>query len=191
MNLLLTREKDQGRQAALRALAVEAGLDPESVDTDQLKTVLADAKKLKEAQLSEEQRRTAEFEQREKAVTAKETAAQQTEAKAKQRLQEANRSATLVTLGATGQDLEDALLLLNKALEDDEDADDTAVTKAADALKKRRPLLFGVPEQPKTPPAPSGSPAGSPPQRPAPTGKPGDAGRAMAKRMFGTDTTAA
>ncbi|TQE33055.1 hypothetical protein [Streptomyces ipomoeae] len=186
MNLLLTREKDQGRQSALRALATEAGLDPDTVDADQLKALLADAKKVKDAQLSDEQRREADFQKREKAIAAKEAAAEQAEAEARQRLQEAKRSATLVNLGATGQDLEDALLLLNKALQDDPDADDAAVKKAADALKKRRPLLFGTAEPPKptAPPAPSGGPAGAPPQRTAPAGKPGDAGRAMAARMF-------
>ncbi|WP_098894134.1 hypothetical protein [Streptomyces sp. t99] len=187
MNLLLTREKDQGRQAALRALATEAGLDPDSVDATALKQVLADAKKLKDAQLSDEQRREAEFTQREQAIAAREAAAEKAAAAAEARLQEASRSAQLVTLGATGQDLEDALLLLNKALDDDPDADEAAVTKAAEALKKRRPLLFGVtaePGKPLSPPAPGGSPAGGPPQRQAPVGKPGDAGRAMAARMF-------
>ncbi|MFJ4010921.1 hypothetical protein [Streptomyces sp. NPDC090026] len=187
MNLLLTREKDQGRQAALRALATEAGLDPDSVDATALKQVLADAKKLKDAQLSDEQRREAEFTQREQAIAAREAAAEKAVAAAEARLQEASRSAQLVTLGATGQDLEDALLLLNKALDDEPDADEAAVTKAAEALKKRRPLLFGVPAEPVkpvSPPAPGGSPAGGPPQRQAPAGKPGDAGRAMAARMF-------
>lgn len=187
MNLLLTREKDQGRQAALRALATEAGLDPDSVDATALKQVLADAKKLKDAQLSDEQRREAEFTQREQAIAAREAAAEKAAAAAEARLQEASRSAQLVNLGATGQDLEDALLLLNKALDDDPDADTAAVTEAAEALKKRRPLLFGVPAEPGkplSPPAPGGSPAGGPPQRQTPAGKPGDAGRAMAARMF-------
>ncbi|MDJ0464995.1 hypothetical protein [Streptomyces sp. H27-C3] len=193
MNLLLTREKDQGRQAALRALASEAGLDPESVDATALKQVLLDAKKLKDAQLSDEQRREAEFTQREQAIAAREAAAEKAAAAADARLQEAARSSQLVSLGATGQDLEDALLLLNKALDGDPDADEAAVSKAADALKKRRPLLFGVPGEPlkpAAPPAPSGSPAGGPPQRQTPAGKPGDAGRAMAARMFPADDAA-
>ncbi|WP_435058509.1 hypothetical protein [Streptomyces sp. bgisy060] len=187
MNLLLTREKDQGRQAALRALATEAGLDPDSVDAAALKQVLADAKKLKDAQLSDEQRREAEFAQREQALAAREAAAEKAAAAAEARLQEAARSAQLVSLGATGEDLEDALLLLNKALDDEPDADAAAVAKAAEALKKRRPLLFGVsaePVKPVSPPAPGGSPAGGPPQRQTSVGKPGDAGRAMAARMF-------
>ncbi|WP_282795771.1 hypothetical protein [Streptomyces sp. CC224B] len=187
MNLLLTREKDQGRQAALRSLAAEAGLDPDGVDAAALKKVLAEAKKIKDAHLSEEQRRDAELTQREQDLAAREAAAEKAAAAAENQLREATRSAQLVSLGATGQDLEDALLLLNKALEDDPDADEATVAKAAAALKKRRPQLFGAPaapDKPLSPPAPSGSPAGGPPQRQAPAGKPGDAGRAMAARMF-------
>lgn len=193
MSLLLTREKDQGRQAALRALAADAGLDPDTVDAAALKQALADAKKIKDAQLSDEQRRDAELAQREQDLAAREAAAEKAAAAAEAKLREAARSAQLVSLGATGQDLEDALLLLTKALEDDPDADEATVAKAAAALKKRRPQLFGVPaapDKPATPPAPSGSPAGGPPQRQTPAGKPGDAGRAMAARMFPTNDAA-
>ncbi|GAA1111390.1 hypothetical protein [Streptomyces javensis] len=193
LNLMMTREKDQGRQAALRDLAKEAGLDPDSIDADQLRQVLADAKKLKDAQLSEEQRREAAFDEREKAVSAKETAAAESLATAQAKLQEAQRTAALLSLGAADEDLEDALVLLDKALKDTPDADADAIAEAAKGLKKRRPALFGTAPalKPPTPPAPSGSPAGGPPQRQAPTGKPGDAGRAMAARMFGTGKAAA
>jgi hypothetical protein len=192
LTLMMTREKDQGRQAVLRDLAAEAGLDPESIDADQLKQALADAKALKAAQLSEEQRREAAFTEREQAVSAKEAAVTQSLADAQAKLQEAHRTTALRGLGAGDDDLEDALALLDKALTDTPDADTDAIAEAAKDLKKRRPALFGTPAPaPQTPPAPSGSPAGGPPQRQAPTGKPGDAGRAMAKRMFGTDTTAA
>ncbi|MFJ1837851.1 hypothetical protein ACIOJ9_28775 [Streptomyces sp. NPDC088175] len=189
LNVLLTREKDQGRQAALRALATDAGLDPDTIDATQLKQVLADARALKDAQLSEEQRTVAEFDRREQAVAAKEAEAATALAAAQTQLQEAQRTAALVALGAAGDDLEDALVLLDKALKDTDDPDTAAVTEAAKDLKKRRPGLFGTPEtppKPPTPPAPSGSPAGGPPQRQTPVGKPGDAGRRMAARMFGT-----
>ncbi|MFG3157248.1 hypothetical protein ACGF7W_35020 [Streptomyces sp. NPDC048219] len=189
LNLMMTREKDQGRQSALRDLAAEAGLDPEAVDAEQIKQILADAKKAKEAQLSDEQKRQAEFAKREQAVTAKETAADQKLAAAEAKLQEAQRTATLMGLGASDADLEDALVLLDKELRDTPDADEATIKKAAKDLKKRRPGLFGVDEGgPKLtpPPAPGGSPAGGPPQRQTPVGKPGDAGRAMAARMFGT-----
>ncbi|MFF4409809.1 hypothetical protein [Streptomyces sp. NPDC001404] len=187
MNLLLTREKDQGRQAVLRALAAEVGLDPATVDTGQLKRVLADAQQIRDAQLSDEQRRAAEFDRREKVLAAREAAAEQAVADATARLQKASRSAELLALGATGQDLDDALVLLDKALEGDADPDAAAIAAAATVLKERRPALFGtaVPApRTATPPAPSGAPATAPPTRPAPSGRPGDAGRAMASRMF-------
>ncbi|WP_435245099.1 hypothetical protein [Streptomyces tendae] len=192
LNVLLTREKDQGRQAALRALAADAGLDPDTIDATQLKQVLADARALKDAQLSDDQRRTAEFERREQAVAAKEAEAVKALAEAKTQLQEAQRTAALVGLGAADEDLEDALVLLDKALKDTDAPDDDAIAEAARDLKKRRPALFGTVEtavpKPATPPAPSGSPAGGPPQRQTPVGKPGDAGRRMAARMFGTSS---
>ncbi|MEU3399516.1 hypothetical protein [Streptomyces filamentosus] len=193
MNVLLTREKDQGRQAALRSLAVDAGLDPEAVDAAQLKQVLAEAKALKDAQLSDDQRREAEFGRREQAVAAKETEAAKALAAANAKLQEAQRTAALIGLGAGEDDLEDALVLLDKALKDTPEADSVAITDAAKELKKRRPALFGTPSVTPipSPPAPSGSPAGGPPQRQTPVGKPGDAGRRMAERMFGKTADAA
>ncbi|MER5302116.1 hypothetical protein ABT039_22035 [Streptomyces lasiicapitis] len=193
LNALLTREKDQGRQAALRALAADAGLNPDTVDATQLKTVLAEAKALRDAQLSEEQRREAQFTKREQAVAAKEAEAEQTLAAANGKLQEAQRTAALIGLGASGDDLEDALVLLDKALTDTPADDGEAVSTAAQDLKQRRPNLFGAttpPAKPATPPAPSGSPAGGPPQRHTPATKPGDAGRAMAARMFPQDDAA-
>ncbi|MFF2571236.1 hypothetical protein [Streptomyces sp. NPDC058084] len=188
LSLLLTREKDQGRQAALRALATEAGLDPETIDATQLKQVLADARALKDAQLSDEQRREADFTRREQAVAAKEAEAAKALAAAEGKLQEVQRTAALVGLGAAEDDLEDALVLLDKALKDTDAPDADAIVEAAKDLKKRRPGLFGTAEstpKPPTPPAPSGSPAGGTPQRQTPVGKPGDAGRRMAARMFG------
>ncbi|MEU2453915.1 hypothetical protein ABZ605_28030 [Streptomyces sp. NPDC012765] len=193
LSLLLTREKDQGRQAALRALATDAGLDPDTIDATQIKQFLAEAKALKDAQLSDDQRREAEYTQREQALAAKEAETAKALAAAQEQLAEAHRTSALLGLGASGADLEDALVLLDKALKDTPGADAEAVAEAAKGLKKRRPGLFGTPEpvrRPAAPPAPSGSPAGGPPQRQTPVGKPGDAGRDMARRMFPTDTAA-
>lgn len=193
LSLLLTREKDQGRQAALRALATDAGLDPDTIDATQIKQLLAEAKALKDAQLSDEQRREADYTQREQAIAAKEAETAKALAAAQQQLAEAHRTSALLGLGASGADLEDALVLLDKALKDTPGADAEAVAEAAKDLKKRRPGLFGTPEPVRrspAPPAPSGSPAGGPPQRQTPVGKPGDAGRDMARRMFPTDTAA-
>jgi hypothetical protein len=92
----------------------------------------------------------------------------------------AARRSVLVGLGATGDDLEDAAALLRV----DEDADDQAITQAAQQLKDRRPELFGVTPTPPPntlPPAPGGAPAGGP--RPGGSAtKPGDAGREMLRR---------
>ncbi|MFD5878514.1 hypothetical protein [Streptomyces yangpuensis] len=194
LNLLLTREKDQGRTAALRSLAADAGLDPDTVDATQLKAVLAEAKALRDAKLSDEQRREAEFTQREQAIASREAETAKALAAAQQQLQEAHRTAALRSLGAGDTDLEDALVLLDKELKDSPDADADAIAEAAKGLKQRRPALFGTHEpapRPSTPPAPSGSPAGGPPQRRTSVGKPGDAGRAMAARMFPGNTDAA
>lgn len=193
LSLMLTREKDQGRQAALRALATDAGLDPDTIDATQIKQILAEGKALKDAQLSDEQRREADYTQREQAIAAKEAETAKALAAAQAQLAAAHRTSALLGLGASGADLEDALALLDKALKDTPSADAEAVAEAAKDLQKRRPGLFGTPEpirRTATPPAPSGSPAGGPPQRQTPVGKPGDAGRDMARRMFPTDTAA-
>ncbi|MGW4825429.1 hypothetical protein ACWEP4_42795 [Streptomyces sp. NPDC004227] len=102
----------------------------------------------------------------------------QREAQAASRERAAARRAVLVGLGATGAELKDAELLL--VVEDD--SDEQALTEAAEALKARRPELFGASSAPVPPAAPGGSPAGGPPPRGSNMPKPGSHGAEMARQ---------
>lgn len=164
-------EKESGRRNGNQRLAADLGF----ADVQAMRSYVEAQRKAEEAQLSETERRAKELEERERKLAEKET-----QAAARERV--ANRRAVLVGLGATGTDLDDATALLRV----DGDATDDEVTAAAEALKTRRPELFGVrttadPAAPQLPPAPGGAPAGGPPARQAPTGKPGDRGREMAR----------
>lgn len=143
------REKAQGKRSALKEFAEEHGF----TSPEDAATFIAAARQAQDAALSEQEKRERELADREAKAEAREKAAIERE-------RVANRRAVLVGLGATGADLEDAAALLRVA----DDADDTAVAEAADALKARRPELFGTkaPETvpPVLPPAPGGAPAG-------------------------------
>lgn len=173
LNALAAKEKAQGQRAGERAALEKFAADNGFTNIDDAKTFIEVGRKAQEDKLTEQQKRENELAAREQAITAKEAAATERE-------RAANRRAILVGLGAVGDDLADAAALLRV----DGDADDAAITAAAEALKARRPELFGAtaaPLPPGTPPpAPGGAPAGGPPQRQAPTGKPGDRGRAIA-----------
>jgi len=164
----LTREKDQGGRAARKALAEKLGF----ADHAALEAFVTQTQAAQAAALTEEQRRAQELADRETKLVERETAAAARE-------RDAARRGALVGLGATGEDLTDAVLLLSHALP--ADADDAAVTAAAEALKARRPALFGTVAPP---PAPGGAPAGGPP--PAPGGgtatPPGSRGLEMARQ---------
>ncbi|MFB7738212.1 hypothetical protein ACFC08_28265 [Streptomyces sp. NPDC056112] len=178
----MAKERRAGRHAALRELAEAAGVpfDVDTFDASKFGQMFQDAEKARQAQLTEEQRRREELEQREQALADREAAAAQRETETQRKNRDVQIRAALVRLGATGDDLEDAAALLRVA----DDADDTAIAEAADALKARRSELFGVtpaPQPGQMPPAPGGAPAGGPPPRQAATGKPGDRGREMAR----------
>jgi hypothetical protein len=165
---LAASEKAQGRRAAAKEFAEKHGFS----SVEDAEAFIEAARQAQQAQLTEEQRRKQELDDREAKLAT-------LEAQAVARERTANRRAVLVGLGSTGADLEDATALLRV----DDDADDATVTAAAEALKARRPELFGVTAPaavPGTPPAPGGAPAGGPPPRSTPAGKPGDRGRAMA-----------
>ncbi|WP_030756573.1 hypothetical protein [Streptomyces sp. NRRL F-5135] len=165
----LTAEKDSGRRNGNQRLASDLGFD----DVNGLRTYVEEQKKAEQARMSEHERKEKELTDREARAAAREKAAEARERAAAHR-------AVLVGLGATGTDLEDAVTLLRVP----DDADDQALTDAATQLKERRPELFGIKPPaapPQLPPAPGGAPAGGPPVRQAPTGKPGDRGRAIAQ----------
>lgn len=160
LDRIAAKEKAQGQRAgarqALEDLAAELGF----TNPDDVKTFVAAARKAEEAKKTEEQKRQEELDRREQELAAREAAAVARE-------RAANRRAVLAGLGATGDDLEDAAALLRVA----DDADDQAVREAAEALKGRRPELFGAKPAPQTqlPPAPGGAPAGAPPARNTPS----------------------
>ncbi|MGV2914724.1 hypothetical protein [Streptomyces alfalfae] len=181
LNVLMKSEKEEGRRAALRTVAESAGLDPETFDPARFADILKQAEQDRQQKLSDEQRRAEELEARQKALEAREAAAAEREAAAAARDRDSRVRAALVRLGATGDDLEDAAALMRIP----DDADDAAITEAADKLKERRGELFGAPPAQALPPAPSGAPAaGNAPRQPAP-GKNSvkDAARARAEAM--------
>ncbi|MFJ1993086.1 hypothetical protein [Streptomyces asiaticus] len=171
---LAAKEKAQGERAGARAALEKFAADNGFSNVDDAKAFIEEARKAREAQLSEQEKREQALAKREQELADRETAAVARE-------RAAARRAVLVGLGATGDDLEDAAALLRV----DDDADDATVQDAAEKLKERRPELFGVasaaPPAPSTPPAPGGAPAGGPPARQTPGGKPGDRGREMAR----------
>lgn len=171
---LAAKEKAQGERAGARKALEEFAAEHGFSNPDDAATFIAAAREAQQAQLSEQ-------EKREQALAAREQQLAEREAAAAARERAANRRAVLAGLGATGDDLEDAAALLRVP----DDADDQALQDAAEALKARRPELFGTAPQPTVapgpPPAPGGAPAGGPPSRQAPTGKPGDRGREMAR----------
>ncbi|MDX3224542.1 hypothetical protein [Streptomyces sp. ME19-01-6] len=163
---LLTREKQQGERAAIKRLLATLGFDTPK-DLTQFVT----------AQREAEQAALSEIERREQAAAERELQAARREEAAAERERAAMRRAVLVALGAKGDDLTDAERLLAA----DDEADEAQVTAAAEALRARRPELFGEVRAP-VPAAPDGAPAGRGPSRTAPARQPGSAGLEMARR---------
>ncbi|GGY12791.1 hypothetical protein [Streptomyces djakartensis] len=167
---LLAREKTQGGRAAVKKLLGELGFD----NSEALTEFVTAKREADKAALTE-------IERREQAAEEKVKAAETREAQAAARERAAIRRAALAGLGAAGDDLADAVLLIDRALLDQPDADEDAVTAAAEQLKERRPELFRQARE-TVPPAPGGSPAGGPPSRGGVPPKPGAAGLEMARR---------
>ena len=153
---IAAKEKAQGKRSALKEFAEAHGF----TSIEDAQAFIEAARQAQQAALTEEERRRQELEQREQALAEREAAAIARE-------RAAARRSVLVSLGATGDDLDDAAALLRVS----DDADDQAVQEAATALKERRPELFGArPAAPASqlPPAPGGAPAGAPPSRTKP-----------------------
>ncbi|RSN55625.1 hypothetical protein DMH12_15525 [Streptomyces sp. WAC 04229] len=180
---IMTRENNKGRNKVLRELCEAAGIpfNHEDTDVSRLTQVLKDAETTRQVQMSDDQRRTEELAAREQALADRETAAQQREAEAARRDRETRIRSVLVSLGATGDDLEDAAALLRVP----DDATDEQITQAATDLKNRRGVLFGTTAPQTLPPAPSGGPAGGNAPRQPVAGKDAvrDAARARARAM--------
>ncbi|MGW7630584.1 hypothetical protein ACWGKO_16840 [Streptomyces griseoincarnatus] len=165
----MAKQRRAGRHSAFRELAEAAGIDFDIDNFDPAKfgQMFKEAEQARQAQMSAEQRRAEELAQKEQELQQRLAEADQRIAEAARRDRETRIRATLVRLGATGEDLDDAAALLRVA----DDADDEAINKAAEALKDRRGELFGATPAPRTalPPAPGGAPAGAPPARTTPS----------------------
>ncbi|MEU5742062.1 hypothetical protein ABZ784_29225 [Streptomyces tendae] len=179
---IMTRENTKGRNKILREVCEAAGIpfDHENTDVSRLTQALKDAETTRQAQLSEDQRRTEELEKEKQALQAEKAKAEQERAAIQAERRTLAREQALTRLGAldqvddqgtvTAPNLQDALAMLDRDLRDNPDADTTALTAAAEALKKRRPELFGATAPQTLPPAPSGGPAGgNAPRQPAST----------------------
>ncbi|GGV02535.1 hypothetical protein GCM10010211_82360 [Streptomyces albospinus] len=164
---LLTREKSQGERAAIKRLLATLGFDSPKALTEFVT-----------AQREAEQAALSEVERREQAAAERELQAARREELAAERERAALRRAALVALGVSGEDLVDAERLLTT---DDDDADEAQIQSAAEALRARRPELFGDVRGP-VPAAPGGAPAGRGPSRTLPARNPGAAGLEMARR---------
>ena len=154
---IAAREKAQGKRSALKEFAEAHGF----TTVEDAEAFIQAARQAQQDALSEDERRRQELDRREQDLAAKEAAATSRE-------RAAIRKAAVMGLGATGEDLADALALLERDLAEQPDADESTVTAAAEALKARRPALFGTAPaaqaQPTLPPAPGGAPAGGGPR---------------------------
>ncbi|MEZ7005679.1 hypothetical protein [Streptomyces sp. AD55] len=157
LDRIAAKEKAQGKRSALKEFAEQHGFNT----VEDAEAFITAARQAQKDALTEEERRRQELDEREQQLAARETASLTRE-------RAAIRKAALVTLGATGPDLEDALALLEHDLRNTPDADEETVTAAAEALKERRSALFGAAasgQQPQhLPPAPGGAPAGGAPR---------------------------
>ncbi|MGW2886440.1 hypothetical protein ACWDDN_13985 [Streptomyces griseoruber] len=172
----LTREKDQGRRAGVRDLLGQLGFESARDLTEYVQS----QRQAEQQQKDAERERLSEVERREQTAAEREHQAQEREAAATAREQDAARRAALVGLGATGAELEDAVALLAREIEPD--ADETALTRAAEELKRRRPELFDTTAPQAPVPPPSGSPAGVPPRTGGTPPRPGQFGLDIARR---------
>lgn len=179
LNVLMKNEKDEGRRAAYRTIAEAAGLDPDTFDPAKFGEIFKQGEQARQQALSEEQRRAEEVQRQQQALQADRTKLEQSQAELAEQRRALVREQALIRLGAvdttddkgtvTAPNLQDALAMLERDLRATPDADPAAVAAAAEALKQRRPELFGVAAAPQTlPPAPSGGPAGgNAPRQPA------------------------
>lgn len=149
----------EGKKTVLESLGFE--------NTDALKTFIEDARAAREAAESETEKRERELQERE-AMLAKR------EAETAAKTLELVKKNALASLGATGDNLEDAARLLDIT----SDMSGEEIAQAAKNIQDRHPGMFGTKTQPDIP-------AVNPPARPNLGTKPGDYGAQMAERYFG------
>ncbi len=170
---IMTREGVKGRNKALRPIFEAAGLafDHDNPDTEKLAQLLKDAEQARQAALSDEQRRSEEFDRQQQELQDGRAQLEQAKAELAEQRRTVAREQALTRLGAsdvlndkgevTDPHLQEALALLDWTLRETPDADAAQIAAAAAEVKKRHPALFGGIPAPQTlPPAPSGAPAG-------------------------------
>lgn len=194
LSQLMTKQFEKSRRSAYREMAEAAGIpfDPDTFDPATFSQLIKDAQEARQQALTDEQRRAEELQRQQQSLASDKTRLEQERAQIAEERRALAREQALTRLGAldvrdeqgqvTAPNLQDALAMLERDLRENPDADAAALTAAAEALKKRRPELFGAPAAPQTlPPAPSGGPAGgNAPRQPAASSK--DAVQAEARK---------
>ncbi|MEU9947095.1 hypothetical protein [Streptomyces sp. NPDC047939] len=186
LNVIMRDQKEEGRRAALRALAESAGLDPDQVDPEQVGKLVKEAGEANRQRMTEVERREADA-QTAAAAAAQQVAAADAKAAAAQALAyEVQQQMALIRLGANPDDLADVTALLRNDLTGIDQPTEEQIREKATALKARRPADFGGTPAPQAlPPAPGGAPAGGTPPRAPAAGKDAlkEAARARARAM--------
>lgn len=176
---LAADEKRQGKRAGERDTLAALGVE----SVDDAKALIAAAKQRQKDEETEAQTKARE------AAEAR-AAADREKADAAAERRQASVERALIRAGVNEDDLDDAVVLLEKGLDKDADAD--AIKDAADKLKERREELFtstGT-KPPGRPAAPT--PSGRPGPRNTPQDKPfGAGGLARAEKRFGKAATGA
>lgn len=207
LSQLMTKQFEKSKRSVYREMAEAAGIpfDPDNFDPDTFGKLLKDAQEARQQALTEEQRRAEELQRQQQSLESEQTRLNQERAQVEEARRALAREQALIRLGAldvvddqgqvTAPNLQDALAMLERDLRDTPDADAAALTTAAEALKKRRPELFGAATAPQTlPPAPSGGPAGgNAPRQPAASSKDAvkDEARKWANRLGYGNSSAA
>ncbi|MFG2956397.1 hypothetical protein ACGF5O_22070 [Streptomyces sp. NPDC048291] len=170
------REKDQGRRAGIRDLLSQLGFESAKALTEYVQ----DQRQAEQQQKDADRERLSEVERREQVAAERERRAHERETAATAREQDAARRAALVGLGATGAELEDAVVLLSREIEPEADA--ALLARAAEELKQRRPELFDTAAPQTAAPPPSGSPTRIPARSGGTPIRPGQFGLDIARR---------
>ncbi|MGW5989559.1 hypothetical protein ACWFRT_13670 [Streptomyces anulatus] len=171
LNTIMRDEKEEGRRAALRAIAESAGLNPDQVDLDQVGKLVKDAGEANRQRMTDIERREADAQAATDAAAQQVADAEQKAATAHALAYEVQQQMALIRLGANPDDLADVTALLRNDLQGIDQPTEEQIREKAEALKARRPADFGGTTPQTLPPAPGGAPAGGPPPRTPAGGK--------------------
>lgn len=166
-------EKRQGKRAGQREVLEALGVE----DVDAAKKIIDAAREQQRKDETEAERKTREAEE-------SRSTSERERAEAREEKRTAALERALVRRGVADEDLDDAVTILGKKLAADADAE--AIAEEADALKTRRPELFGAEEAAPTRRPAAQIPPGRPAGRPRPKGAVfGAGGLARAEKRFG------